>query len=241
MDKLLSTQGFQVSENTSTTEAAASFPFETNSLILTPGAADCRVRFGAPMTATVSEWNTIFYDQSAGTYNELAEPSVGSPWNISGMTTSDRLYFAIDGKLIQAVEITMGSSNSNASVMSTRCSNYEANYLINLPDANLPQITLTDGTAAAGATFGQNGRLLFGLPSQTSCNTFSPSIVKGRIWYEIRVSAQLDASVTITGITLLKQHSLLTAGTTYTFDLRTKKVYHRTDSGNGTLLIKANY
>lgn len=236
MDKLLNTVPFQQEPATSTTESHVGLQGESNSFYLAAVGVDCRVRFGKPITAPA--FDAYFYDATAGTYTALAAPSIGTPWTLNSMKTTDRIYIGIDGDLPSVLDVTIGNANGNASIMSARMSDLEGQHFNRLTSAQVTTPTLTDGTAAGGATLAQNGKILISNPGKVVANALTPDVMVGRVWVELRVSGALDASVTITGLTVLGEHVVLTAGTNYPFDVRADKIYFMSTTGTGSLQIQ---
>ena len=109
---------------------------------------------------------------------------------------------------IRGIRIIIGDTNSTASVMTVK---YRKS------DDTWADITATDGTASAGATFAQTGNITWTVPTDAIARSLQAIsvtdaatvlavalqpwfMVKPMYWYRIEVSVALDASVTVTGM-----------------------------------------
>jgi len=238
--RALATQKFSTTVATTTTEGTVNpLPkgLDVVTYKLTAATANARCRFNRPLD--IPSYTAYQYVAAAGTYTELAAPSIAVPWDLSGMVAADRLYIGADGEFISDIEVTIATANGNASVLSVAVP-IRADELTRLGTADWGGLTVTDGTISGGCAFGQTGRISLVDPPSTITNARYGAY--GRVWYRLTVSATLDASTTISALTLLAPH--FTAATTAAEegDLRWHTLYHRIDSGGpGTLKVEAVY
>ncbi len=238
-----STGFFKETYASSTTEAHIALPFYVMGWTIAAATQAARVRFGRPLVIPMSEMQMYFYDSSGGTLTALAEPTIAAPWTLNSLKAADRIYVCAKHDLISDLEITVGNTNSSGASLQVGYATTGGGYISQPLGVTWANLTITDGTDVSGNTLGQNGRVqLEGLPVQ-KINTLAPEMLVGGVWYRLKVSAGLDASVTITGLTVLAPHIYVAAaGSEYdsTGSGSVNNMYFRTDSSAGTVVLKGS-
>lgn len=163
----------------------------------------------------------IFHDDSAAAYIDILKDSprllnrrlAGTTGILGSMTASDSLYIGFAGQ-VGGLEVDMGTANAVAATLAAAYSRGGSGGLATLTVGS-------DGTAAAGATLGQDGLVVFTDPTdwgQATLRAFTglptAPVTDAMHWLRLRVSATLTAAITILRLTPIGIEAVGTDSTT---------------------------
>lgn len=147
-----------------------------------------------------------FYDDSAtDKFADLTQnlidrnTSTGSGNSLNSMQTADFLYIGC-ARRFRGVSLDVTNTNGNAATATWEYWNGSA----------WTDITATDGTASGGATLAQDGLVTWTVPTDWVSNAVNGQTL---YWARLKVSAALDATVSIVEVTALMNTVLNSANT----------------------------
>lgn len=210
-----------------TAEQSLVFPQPINSMSLLAGATS-RVRVNKPLIIS-SAPDVYKYTAATGVFSQLT-----LPYTLNSLTANDRLFFGVDNDVIAALNITVGNANGNASVLSAYYASADRRPLSPYTAGNWTALkVISDGTSSGGKTLAQSGIVTFGPPLRNYVATHDS---KGRVWLMLAVSADLDASVSVTACAAYGQH--ISVGTTALPQVvEASRLYYLCDTGSTTLTV----
>lgn len=188
--------------------------------------------------ATVTDYSEDAQDGSTSTDVVLS--------SLDTLANGDALWLGSDVPFL-GVQVDVDAANANAATLAGHYWNGSA----------LAALTVTDGSAAAGATFGQDGNITWTLPTDwvpASLRALgqSPGNVPGAslplYWVRLSVSAALDSSTTLNSLLAINQstaYAELVSGRVLELAVRTRQlggvgcIQAKTDAGTANLIVNA--
>ena len=225
-----------------TTVTRILLPLGTQEVTLIPrnaagGAVVCKFNFNPFLTvlkttddhATFTDYSTEAQDGSTST--DITLSSLGTLVNGDALYVGAHVPFS---GLVVDVDLT----NSTASVLTG--SYWDGSAWVSL--------SVTDGSAAAGATFGQDGDITWTVPSawvEGAPHGLGHVSNAMRFWARFTVSAALDSTTTLNSLLAITRNTTygeLPFGMTYTKGIRVvtggwASVNALTDAGTGNLIV----
>lgn len=145
------------------------------------------------MSATVKTVGLAAYDSAKKTTdNGSSYSTLSGTWTLNSLdTVANGDWIIVGGNYpFYGLVVTVGNTNGNASTLAAHYWNGSAWTAVD---------SLSDGTAAGGATLAQNGTITFTMPTTWVASTIDGTLV---YWLRLSVSAALDATVTTTAVTV---------------------------------------
>lgn len=189
----------------------------------------------ADLLATITDYSAAAQDGSASTDVVLS----GLPTFANGGALYVGAHIPFRGVLVD-----VDAANGTAAVLS---GDYRKS------DDTWAALTVTDGSAAAGATFGQDGAITWTMPTDWVPASLSSAVATtgaavpnrnaGLYWVRLKVSAALDASTTLNSLLALARattYAELVSGRVLEMSVDRGLIAgaeHRTDAGTANVIV----